>query len=286
MIHAASDNGHDSKGYEKDVKSEKLEHDTSEIISKMNGISMEDSKTSELGRIITSSPLKDGKIAFIDTYEDCKQVCSQLSFSKLLALDLEGIDLGRTGEICLLQIATEDGHVYLFDICTLKGEAFQRDTLKSILEEKSIRKVIFDCRCDVDALKYQYDVSCDGMYDLQVLFVKSKASTTKFLPGLRKVLDETLTIDEKRRVDTIKTEGVDLFAPEKGGTYEVWKERPLQSSLIHYAAEDVKQLFHIYNTWKKDRRLDNSVMSITNNRIQSTIKAEGPRVKGPFRDFR
>ena len=43
---------------------------------------------------------------------------------EMLSVDCEGVDLGKYGELCLLQIAT-NGKVYLFDIVELEGKAFE-----------------------------------------------------------------------------------------------------------------------------------------------------------------
>ena len=40
-----------------------------------------------------------------------------------LSVDCEGVNLGRDGELCLIQIATSS-KVYLFDIVELKGQVF------------------------------------------------------------------------------------------------------------------------------------------------------------------
>ena len=48
-----------------------------------------------------------------------------------------------------------------------------------------------------------------------------------------------------RELARIKEEGLKLFAPEKGGSYAVWKERPLPEALIKYATSDVSLLLEM-----------------------------------------
>lgn len=66
-----------------------------------------------------------------------------------LAVDLEGINLCRTGKLCILQIksnASPTGTIWLIDVTTLGSQAFEAAdpagrTLKSILEDPAIKKV-------------------------------------------------------------------------------------------------------------------------------------------------
>jgi hypothetical protein len=46
--------------------------------------------------------------------------------------------------------------------------------LCSILEDRSIQKLMFDCREDVDALKNLYNVRLDGILDVQLLEVMNR----------------------------------------------------------------------------------------------------------------
>jgi len=98
-------------------------------------------------------------------------------------------------------------------------------------------------------------------------------------------LEEVLTTKEISSFDTIKTYGVSLFSPRKGGSFAVWKERPLKSSLLVYAAEDVKQLFCIYNKWKYATDTANkNVEKITAKRISDSVNAV-TKVSSGERDF-
>ena len=43
----------------------------------------------------------------------------------------------------------------------------------------------------------------------------------------------------------VKTRSLALFAPERGGNYEVWKQRLLSADLVAYAACDVAYLLEV-----------------------------------------
>jgi exonuclease 3'-5' domain-containing protein 1 len=226
------------------------------------------------------------RICFVSSKDDCQRICKELAHESLLALDLEGIDLGRTGEICILQLGCRDGRVYLFDICSLQQDAFTSDGLRLILENEAIRKIIFDVRSDCDALKHQYGVTLAGALDLQVLYVTVRAKAASYLPGMKKVLEDTLSRSEKMRLDGLKNQGKDLFAPEKGGRYEVWKDRPLNPILVEYASEDVRQLFKIYDRWiGRSQKLVKGVVAKSKQRILNTIDQPAAYHSGALRDF-
>jgi ribonuclease D len=235
------------------------------------------------------------RYTIIDHKSSCSDICRELMNESIVSIDLEGVNLGRTGKICLLQLACMDGRVFLFDIYALGEDAFIGDfSLRTILESESIIKLMYDCRSDCDALFHQYRVLPVRIFDLQVLYVLMRQPRSKYLPGLKQVLTDTLIGSTKLRVDRIKAEGHQLFAPTQGGNFEVWKERPLQRKLLEYAAEDVKQLFAVYDKYRVDNAEDSALMKRifkkSKLRMKSTIrrKEEWPRgYKSPWakRDF-
>jgi exonuclease 3'-5' domain-containing protein 1 len=42
--------------------------------------------------------------------------------------------------------------------------------------------------------------------------------------------------------NTVKEAGLNLFAPERGGSYQVFETRPLDARILAYCAQDVAQL--------------------------------------------
>ncbi|XP_067947528.1 piRNA biogenesis protein EXD1-like [Watersipora subatra] len=96
------------------------------------------------------------KHILVESAESTESAIEDLKEYSTLSVDCEGVDLGRDGELCLLQVATPS-KVYLFDIVALKGTAFSAG-LKDILENSTITKLFYDCREDCNALKHQYNV--------------------------------------------------------------------------------------------------------------------------------
>ncbi|KAI1812342.1 ribonuclease H-like protein [Poronia punctata] len=178
-----------------------------------------------------------------------------------LYIDLEGVNLSRHGTLSILQIHVRTtSQNYLVDIKTLGHEAFLTPgmhsattvTLKSILESRTIPKVFFDVRCDSDALFSHYNIRLQGIQDLQLMEFATRQTRKSFISGLKKCIDMDLPMTEKERRDwmTVKDDGVKLFAPEKGGSYEVFNQRPLPDKIRAYCIQDVHflpRLWDFYN---------------------------------------
>ncbi|CZT12865.1 uncharacterized protein RCO7_11470 [Rhynchosporium graminicola] len=183
-----------------------------------------------------------------------------------LFLDLEGANLSRHGSLSILQIhVSPAGQTFLIDVHTLGNEAFTTpgtsgQTLKTILESTSIPKVFFDVRNDSDALFSHYGINLACIHDLQLMELASRNFGRKFVSGLAKCIDRDLplTARERKTCKETKEKGLNLFAPERGGSYEVFNLRPLPEAVSLYCIQDVyfmPRLWKLYNskltaTWK------------------------------------
>ena len=175
-----------------------------------------------------------------------------------LYVDLEGVNLCRYGTISLLQLyVLPKSKVYIIDIHNLGGTAFDTEsqgiTLRSILECPDVPKALFDCRNDSDALYAHYKVDLKGIIDVQLLEVASRTHSKNRLTGLANLIlrDCVMTNEQMRAAYDIKSKGRDLFAPECGGSYEVFNKRPLEKAIIEYCAQDVTclpELWSVYTT--------------------------------------
>jgi exonuclease 3'-5' domain-containing protein 1 len=170
----------------------------------------------------------------------------------LIFVDLEGANLSRDGSVAIMQVLVPPNPtVHLIDVHLLQDKAFQTSTgngytWKEILGSDSHAKVFFDVRNDSDALYHHYGVSLRGVMDLQLLEFATRPGRNRpqFLKGLSKCITESgiLSHQEARAWEQVKDEGVRQFAPEKGGTYDVFLRRPLSSTMQNYCAEDVLRL--------------------------------------------
>uniref|UniRef100_A0A7S1LEU0 Uncharacterized protein n=1 Tax=Neobodo designis TaxID=312471 RepID=A0A7S1LEU0_NEODS len=102
---------------------------------------------------------------------------------------------------------------------------------------------MFDCRMDVGALFYQFDVTVRHVVDLQIAAVQRLLRPgAPFLIGMHKTFNDKLMLFTAADAKS-KDAGRFLFAPEKGGQYEAWFARPMAAALQDYCAVDVKYFF-------------------------------------------
>ncbi|KAJ5389389.1 uncharacterized protein N7496_000457 [Penicillium cataractarum] len=220
------------------------------------------SKDASVTRVSTISPLEEslqemsldgGKtVNFIDTEEGLIQLIERMenipTNPPSLYVDLEGVDLSRRGTISILQVFIYPlGEIYLVDIYTLQTKAFtvcsskRGQTLLAILESPNIPKVFFDVRNDSDALFSHFGVELAGVIDLQLMELATRYFSKRCVNGLAKCIERDAPINgEQRRIwREFKEKGRQLFAPELGGSFEIFNVRPLPDSILKYCAQDV-----------------------------------------------
>lgn len=132
--------------------------------------------TATLG--ITYPPL------LINTVDLCLSVCSLLAETQQdVAMDIEGVNLGRDGSICILQVACREPlevtiaekqvhktNIFLFDICVLGKEGFEGGGLRHFLQDTThLLKLFYDLRKDCDALFHIFQTKVCNVFDIQVL---------------------------------------------------------------------------------------------------------------------
>lgn len=79
-------------------------------------------------------------LTVVTDIKQCEEIASHLLKEKVLAVDCQGVHLGASGRLTLLQICTSKGNVYLFDVQECDG-ILSVDELKDLLESKTIVKV-------------------------------------------------------------------------------------------------------------------------------------------------
>jgi len=226
--------------------------------------------------------------SLVDTLAECRHITAQMLGHTNLAIDVEGVELCRTGRISLILICPASGQVFLFDICALGQAAFEAGGLRDVLESERICKVIFDGRADADALYHLHRVQIRRAYDLQVHHsLRYSRTGDRYVKGLQKCLDDSglVPFADKARIQRIKEGGKRLFARDLGGRPEVWTQRPLPNLLIEYAAVDVRYLIGIKELWSGSSTA--VVFRVTRDRLQGAISATAP-AKGDHmsvRDF-
>ncbi|KAJ5995438.1 hypothetical protein N7481_002415 [Penicillium waksmanii] len=198
----------------------------------------------------SSSKVKflDTKPKIVEFLESIRDI--SLTSTPSLYIDIEGIDLSRHGTISILQVYVHPADkTYLLDIHSLQEKASSTPdsrgtTLKKVLESNEFKKVFFDVRNDSDALFAHYGIHLAGIQDLQLMELVTRSYSKKFVTGLGKCIEKDAPITSTEKVDwsLTKERGRRLFAPEYGGKYEVFNNRPLSQDILQYCCQDVEFL--------------------------------------------
>lgn len=196
-------------------------------------------------------------------------------------VDLEGINLSRQGTISILQLyILPKDYTFLIDVHQLQHRAFSttgkqsEKCLKDILEAKDVPKVFFDVRNDSDALFHHFQIKLSGVDDIQLMELATRTFQRKCVNGLQRCIenDAMMTVAEKSMWNAAKEVGKKLFAPERGGRYEVFNDRPLAKDIVQYCVQDVQFLPRLWSRYK--RRMSASwaikVQAATDERIASS----------------
>jgi exonuclease 3'-5' domain-containing protein 1 len=223
------------------------------------------------GNIVSSNPGQDDILAIVGSIErtkleeaqpsglvdTCAAVASLVqSISDLpkhppsIYVDLEGVNLSRHGTISILQLfVLPTNQTYIVDIHTLGDAAFltcatNGKTLKSILESDAIPKAFFDVRNDSDALYSHFGIALAGICDIQLMELATRSFSKRCVNGLAKCMERDLSMTTRERQIWMSTKetGIRLFAPERGGSYEVFNIRPMPEAIRQYCKQDVQFL--------------------------------------------
>ena len=157
---------------------------------------------------------------------------------------------------------------------------FSKDapSFRSLLEDKSITKITFDCRSDSDALFHQFGVTLSGVLELQVLdqairieqgeLPPSKcpylrADSTPFLQGIK-------SVSQRYSIQASKTDCPHKFDPT------AWAKRPLAPSDISYAGNDILVI----------RLLAEKMRQIKlSTKLKADVQVHSKRYEGMYRDL-
>lgn len=174
-------------------------------------------------------------VEVITSTSRCQQVVRELEKCDVIAMDAEGVQLGKDGPLTLLQIGTVDHVVYLFDITTNRN-LFSEGKLQSLLTSPRILKVVHSCSGDSAALYFQFNIRLQNVFDTQVANLVIEESKGRALASLLKLEDLCQKYSKVAKVAEQKDTLKNKWVREVG---DLWARRPLTEDMIAYASGDV-----------------------------------------------
>ena len=155
-------------------------------------------------------------------------------------------------------------------------------SLKAVLEDPEVTKLMFDCRVDSDALFHQHGIRLGGVYDVQLADVAARRRASQAvsllsgmprcaarhlgkglaaaeaslaaLDGARDAPPDAASIS--RVTEHLKNKVKELYAPDLGGDGNLWALRPMADDVRRYAALDVWLLQEMHAAMEHAGALD------------------------------
>ncbi|RUS71086.1 hypothetical protein EGW08_021147 [Elysia chlorotica] len=165
-------------------------------------------------------------------YESIKSIM----YHHVVGVAFEGQNLGRTGVLSLVQVAT-GSEIIVFDMVRLGDEAFKAG-LQCLFESED---VIHDCRWVADLLRFQYDITMANIFDTQVAnaFVHRIFNEGKW-PKHVQSLPDCLT-------SYLNLQRHEVHSPHISEENEIgWLERPLPPELLDLATKNAVHLLRLH----------------------------------------
>ncbi|XP_063674245.1 piRNA biogenesis protein EXD1-like [Bolinopsis microptera] len=205
--------------------------------------------------------MPDRMIHVLDSASLFQEACLKLTEDKILAVDCEGLNLGRNGTLDIISVfSTSRLELFLFDITSVGSQGFDNG-LRDLFENPLITKLMFDCRQDTDALYHIFGVNIDGLVDVQLMDVFHSLNKqpkdrlpARSAPNYWSEVDKSITrvrglgacIQTILGNEDVQTEKRNVQVMMQSQPQNIWCIRPLPKTLADYCLEDVKYLFDLY----------------------------------------
>lgn len=177
----------------------------------------------------------------------------------VVALDCEGLNLGRMGKLSLIQLCAGAGRTcYLIDVLHATKDGALVSAVRTILQQEDICKIIHDCKTDSDALLHLLDIELCNVHDTSAwnntlrhwvshartdskdnTRVDSKENTHADSKD-KWVCDENLN-NTLRRYRLPENTHRDRTVYQTRPSF--WLDRPMTEQMIQWASSDIRSLF-------------------------------------------
>ncbi|MCJ1312809.1 hypothetical protein MMC25_006485 [Agyrium rufum] len=172
-------------------------------------------------------------------------------------MDAQGHKLGRTGTLDILQIYILPlQETLVVDIYTLQRKAFnvvwQGYSLKSFLQSATVTKVVFDVRNVADALLSHYEVSLNGVIDLQMMEYYCPKRTGNFLRGLGKCITDhsSLPLPDINEWSLNKDKVLQGYKDADDTQRRLFQRRPMSKALLTCLMGNVVHLPLLFTVYR------------------------------------
>lgn len=206
--------------------------------------------------------------------QDCLASASIPDTPDLIAIDTEGVALGRHGSVRTVQLRFwSDGPCYVLEVDAIqkgmRGQVWSwkhpvsHVSLCSLLEDRRIRLLYVDCRKDAETLFHVHGVKQRNVYDLQVADAAARCLETgehpRAMRPASKLLSRVTTPKQHAVLSELQALGHRVHSCA-GGT-RCWADAPVHRLMVLYAASDVFLLHGVYHALRECiRRRDTGTM--------------------------
>ncbi|CAL1267152.1 unnamed protein product [Larinioides sclopetarius] len=177
------------------------------------------------------------KVKIVTKTKECSSVVKYIMSmkEKVISFDGEGVNLGPSGPMTLLQFATTEENVFIFDLLSCP-QLMEDGGLKDLLESEEVLKVAHDCRNDSGALYHQFGVVLANVFDTQAAHaVLQQQDAGKPVYKVKNISLNTLCSTYGGPVNPRKDQMKSLYRRDQ----KFWSRRPLTEDMIFHAAFDV-----------------------------------------------
>ena len=174
---------------------------------------------------------------------DTEKLVADLASQSIIALDCEGVRLGRYGKLSLMQIALGEDPNTLVLVDGIHGPTIK--ALEPILGSKTVVKVMHDCREDSAALFSQFGIRLHSVADTQIANLLLQRESRRVLrqEAYSDLLSRYLGRSESLSTDMKQRMLDDPF---------LWHRRPLTKELVDYALHGVVDLIPLLQRMEAD----------------------------------
>ena len=207
---------------------------------------------------------------YVHDQRTCEAMLVSLPRARILGLDCEGEQLSRHGRLCLLQLSTDAGQIFIVDMLA-PCAARLVDALRPSLESPQVLKVVHDCRNDADALWHQHRVRLRHVFDTQAAYAVLKrnrraggiggagsagsagssrsigGSDSNYAPNRSPESSDCVSLGSLvRRMLGHAAAAKGNISAQMSEEPSFWARRPLRPSQLRYAASDVAHLLPLH----------------------------------------